>query len=309
MKTIKELLESLKPGHNSRVLSRNIEKMMAPVRKDDLSNLDTIDLHSHKTGTDMGKYGTFNVEKTTPTMIHAYDHNTGKIIKINKKSGRGIGEHSDLMLKESVGSIEDMSNSRLKYHAVKPSLNEISDKTMKSYLSKSYVQSNKMLKADSSYVPKSVKDSIAAGLKKRKFGIVTAGKRLGKDIAEPIWKAAQNEETNLDETTKRKMSESSTEFSRYGITDSKSYRNSLRKANDHGYKSNFELTASKHKDNSEEKTKAHLEASDAHKKASKAHLAISTADRFEANIPKLQKTAEDLTKIANSTSTKAKKLK
>lgn len=256
MKTTKELLESVgingvsqvsynpemtEARNNALVMAKNLAKVMPLVKRDEPSTLDTINLHSHKSGVDTGKYGTFNVDKITPEQIHVIDHkDDGKIIKVNRQSGRGIGEHSHLMLKESeINEISQSTKDRYIAKAVSShtdanahrreaistgdksteikmrrrmdkrnkgmtrafgesteQIDEISADTMKSYISKSYVQSNKMHKADQSYVPKSVKDSITAGLKKRKFGIQTVAKRLGKDVVEPIWKNAQNESLN-----------------------------------------------------------------------------------------------------------------
>ena len=102
MKTIKELLEStgtsLSETNNGLKRMKLVSKAMSAVKND---NLDTVSLHSHRHGADTGLYGTFNVEKTSPTKIHVYDHNTNKTIKIDRKTKRGIGEHSNLMIKES----------------------------------------------------------------------------------------------------------------------------------------------------------------------------------------------------------------
>lgn len=67
-----------------------------------ITDKDTILVHSHKMGTDTGRYGIFNVDKVTNTHLTALDHNTGKMMKFNLKSKRGIGDHSDLMIKKVV---------------------------------------------------------------------------------------------------------------------------------------------------------------------------------------------------------------
>jgi hypothetical protein len=65
-----------------------------------VTDKDKVLVHSHKMGTDTGKYGIFNVEKVTSTHLTAHDHNTGKKIKFNLKSKRGIGDASELMIKK-----------------------------------------------------------------------------------------------------------------------------------------------------------------------------------------------------------------
>lgn len=60
---------------------------------------DVVDVYSHTNGTDSGKYGTFNIEKVTSTMIYVYDHNTKETIKFNKSTLREIGPNSSLMIK------------------------------------------------------------------------------------------------------------------------------------------------------------------------------------------------------------------
>lgn len=59
---------------------------------------DVVEVHSHTKGTDSGKYGTFNIEKVTNTMIYVYDHIAKETIKFNKNSLREIGLNSSLMI-------------------------------------------------------------------------------------------------------------------------------------------------------------------------------------------------------------------
>ena len=61
---------------------------------------DVVKVNTHRYGTNTGNYGTFNVEKVTPSQIHVYDHNTKEVMKFLKHSKRGIGEHSNMMLEE-----------------------------------------------------------------------------------------------------------------------------------------------------------------------------------------------------------------
>lgn len=63
---------------------------------------DVVQIHQHQHGKDMGKYGTFNIERETPTIIVVYDHNTGEMLKFNRATGRGIGPASQLMIKQGV---------------------------------------------------------------------------------------------------------------------------------------------------------------------------------------------------------------
>lgn len=63
---------------------------------------DVVTLHQHRNGTDMGKYGTFNVDRETPTVIVVHDHKTGEMLKFNRATGRGIGSASQLMIKQGV---------------------------------------------------------------------------------------------------------------------------------------------------------------------------------------------------------------
>ena len=67
---------------------------------------DVVKVNTHRYGTNTGNYGTFNVEKVTPSQIHVYDHNTKEVMKFLKHSKRGIGEHSNMMLEE-VESIDE----------------------------------------------------------------------------------------------------------------------------------------------------------------------------------------------------------
>ena len=61
---------------------------------------DVVKVNTHRYGTNTGNYGTFNVDKVTPSQIHVYDHNTKEVMKFLKHSKRGIGEHSNMMLEE-----------------------------------------------------------------------------------------------------------------------------------------------------------------------------------------------------------------
>jgi hypothetical protein len=44
---------------------------------------DVVQVHQHQHGKDMGKYGAFNIERETPTVIVVYDHNTGEMLKFS----------------------------------------------------------------------------------------------------------------------------------------------------------------------------------------------------------------------------------
>jgi len=63
---------------------------------------DVVQVHQHQHGKDMGKYGAFNIERETPTVIVVYDHNTGEMLKFNRVTGRGIGPASQLMIRQGV---------------------------------------------------------------------------------------------------------------------------------------------------------------------------------------------------------------
>ena len=63
---------------------------------------DVVDVYQHRSGVDLGKYGTFNIERETPTIIVVYDHNTKESLKFNRATGRGIGPASQLMIKHDV---------------------------------------------------------------------------------------------------------------------------------------------------------------------------------------------------------------
>jgi hypothetical protein len=67
-----------------------------------ITDKDTVLVHTHKMGTDTGRYGTFNVDKVSNNILHAYDHNTGKMMKFNLKANRGIGEHDNLYIKRVI---------------------------------------------------------------------------------------------------------------------------------------------------------------------------------------------------------------
>ncbi len=79
-----------------------------------ITDKDTILVHTHKMGTDTGKYGILNIIKATPTQIIAYDYKTNAQIKFNTKTKRGIGAADNLMIKkiitESVELTEDVHN-------------------------------------------------------------------------------------------------------------------------------------------------------------------------------------------------------
>lgn len=78
-----------------------------------ITDKDKVLVHSHKMGTDTGKYGVFNVEKVTSTHLTAHDHNTGKKIKFNLKSKRGIGDASELMIKKIMTEDVNLEESKL----------------------------------------------------------------------------------------------------------------------------------------------------------------------------------------------------
>lgn len=67
-----------------------------------ITDKDTVLVHTHKMGTDTGRYGIFNVDKVSNNILHAYDHNTGKMMKFNLKANRGIGEHDNLYIKRVI---------------------------------------------------------------------------------------------------------------------------------------------------------------------------------------------------------------
>ena len=66
---------------------------------------DVVDVYQHRSGVDLGKYGTFNIERETPTIIVVYDHNTKESLKFNRATGRGIGPASQLMIKHDVEEV------------------------------------------------------------------------------------------------------------------------------------------------------------------------------------------------------------
>ena len=61
---------------------------------------DVVKVNTHRFGASTGNYGSFNVDKITPSQIHVYDHNTKEVMKFLKNSKRGIGAHSHMMLEE-----------------------------------------------------------------------------------------------------------------------------------------------------------------------------------------------------------------
>ena len=68
-----------------------------------LGSGDVVQVHQHRHGKDMGKYGAFNIERETPTVIVVYDHNTGEMLKFNRVTGRGIGPANQLMIRQGFG--------------------------------------------------------------------------------------------------------------------------------------------------------------------------------------------------------------
>ena len=59
---------------------------------------DTITVYQCKMGKKMGKYGKFNVERESASIITLYDTNEDRKIKFSKKTGRGIGDADQLMI-------------------------------------------------------------------------------------------------------------------------------------------------------------------------------------------------------------------
>lgn len=83
-----------------------------------VTDKDKVLVHSHKMGTDTGKYGIFNVEKATSTHLTAHDHNTGKKMKFNLKNNRGIGDADGLMIKKIMTEEVELDEVAKEYHVV-----------------------------------------------------------------------------------------------------------------------------------------------------------------------------------------------
>jgi hypothetical protein len=107
---------------------------------------DVVQVHQHQRGKDMGKYGTFNIERETPTIIVVYDHSTGEMLKFNRATGRGIGPASQLMIKQGVA---ESNLKEIGFAASLDDANYSTDKLLK--IGKLYdtIEGNKVMTASS----------------------------------------------------------------------------------------------------------------------------------------------------------------
>jgi hypothetical protein len=150
---------------------------------------DVVSVHQHKHGVDMGHYGKFNVEKVTKTHVHVYNHKQKSTMVFNKNSGRGIGEHDTLMLKEET-------------------LTELSKKTLGSYVNKAaddYATHNADMAQHRGAMGPSMKKSVQKFVRRR-LGITKAVSKITKEEgvkASAIENMKQNsgEKLNIKEET------------------------------------------------------------------------------------------------------------
>ena len=111
---------------------------------------DVVQVHQHQHGKDMGKYGAFNIERETPTVIVVYDHNTGEMLKFNRITGRGIGPASQLMIRQGVAEGSDYTPPEL--GTVKANLMNTQEPTVQVQVFK-----HNTLRGDSYWVTKEVR--------------------------------------------------------------------------------------------------------------------------------------------------------
>ena len=123
----------------SRKADREADKIRAQAEKDakkqnskkmseDVTDKDTVLVHSHKMGKDMGKYAVLNISKVTSTQIVAYDHNTGKEVKFNRNTKRGLGDGDQLMIKKIVTESTEKKMDPVDHKALKGDFKDREDK-------------------------------------------------------------------------------------------------------------------------------------------------------------------------------------
>jgi hypothetical protein len=73
---------------------------------------DVVEVHQHMMGKPMDRYGKFNIEKLTPSHVIVWDHSDGKTLKFSRKTGRGVGDSSGMLIK----NVASLQEGRVKDH-------------------------------------------------------------------------------------------------------------------------------------------------------------------------------------------------